>query len=396
MKRSKEESNLDIKLHPLLSKEYHEIKKPKITKSSAAATKTVNNGKVNPYYNPQDQFLDKLGPKSVINMNSEGKPNVYDYDDERNKLLEMQQKYKENLLEEQRLEQLKASGLVLDELRGEFGWQKKAPPGYIEWWDQVLIRGDRYPINDRRELDMDKCLFEGEAVTHYIHHPLPPSAQQKDVENKVYLTKMERRKLRKNRRLIKQNKLREQIQSGEIRPENKVKLKNIPQMLKGVSNPTEVELEIRSAIEARQAKHEQDNAARKLDKDQKQQKRIARHERDVSRGVQRCIYKIASFDGQQRFKVDMNAQQLMLKGCCLIYAGQLLIVVEGGATAMNKYDRLVQHRIAWTVDELWRGQCSSADRQFSKWTVYEFERREALYDFLSKWKLTSVYNELVE
>lgn len=66
----------------------------------------------------------------------------------------------------------------------------------------------------------------------------------------------------------------------------------------------------------------------------------------------------------KKFKVEMNAKQLFLTGCVVLYRNVNLVVVEGGPRQQSKYRRLMLSRIKWgeeTVpgegDKVEKNQC---------------------------------------
>merc|ERR1712136_279209 len=51
------------------------------------------------------------------------------------------------------------------------------------------------------------------------------------------------------------------------------------------------------------------------------------------------------------FKIDMNAQQFHLTGCCITCPGVAnIVVIEGGPRAVKRYRKLMMRRIKWTED----------------------------------------------
>jgi len=48
-----------------------------------------------------------------------------------------------------------------------------------------------------------------------------------------------------------------------------------------------------------------------------------------------------------KIKVVMNAEQLLMTGCCIISSIGNMVVVEGGPKSIKKYKRLMLHRIKW-------------------------------------------------
>ena len=51
----------------------------------------------------------------------------------------------------------------------------------------------------------------------------------------------------------------------------------------------------------------------------------------------------------------MNAQQLHLTGCCLVYHDINIVVAEGGAKGIKKYKKLMLHRIKWSPTDTAQG-----------------------------------------
>jgi len=51
------------------------------------------------------------------------------------------------------------------------------------------------------------------------------------------------------------------------------------------------------------------------------------------------------------FKIDMNAQQFHLTGCCITCPGVAnIVIIEGGARAVKRYRKLMMRRIKWNED----------------------------------------------
>ena len=52
----------------------------------------------------------------------------------------------------------------------------------------------------------------------------------------------------------------------------------------------------------------------------------------------------------KKFKVKMNAKQLYMTGCVLLFKDTNIVVVEGGPKQQKKFQRLMLHRIRWSED----------------------------------------------
>jgi hypothetical protein len=48
-----------------------------------------------------------------------------------------------------------------------------------------------------------------------------------------------------------------------------------------------------------------------------------------------------------QYKVDINAKQLKLTGCAILWEQYNIVIVEGGPKAMKRFTRLMLHRIKW-------------------------------------------------
>jgi U4/U6 small nuclear ribonucleoprotein PRP3 len=142
-------------------------------------------------------------------------------------------------------------------------------------------------------------------------------------------------------------------------PPPKVKLSNFMNVLKdkAVADPTQVEMEVRQAIQDRLEAHLERNAKKKLTKEQKAEKFMRKLKRDSALECRAAIFTVDDLsNGAHRFKVDMNAQQMALNGVCIIPDKKFglnipaVILVEGGPRAINFYKKLMLRRIKWNTN----------------------------------------------
>lgn len=116
-----------------------------------------------------------------------------------------------------------------------------------------------------------------------------------------------------------------------------------------VKDPTAVEARVNREIAERHQKHVDTNDDRKLTKDQKNDKLTANQQKDAEKGIHVLVLKVNSLaNGQHRYKIGVNAEQLALTGTCIMHPKFNLLVVEGGSWAINKYKKLMLNRIDWT------------------------------------------------
>jgi len=64
-----------------------------------------------------------------------------------------------------------------------------------------------------------------------------------------------------------------------------------------------------------------------------------------------AVYKVLELNTLNRYKIDMNAQQSFLTGCCIIGPGFSLVVIEGGPKGLRRYKKLMLRRMKWNPDE---------------------------------------------
>lgn len=288
--------------------------------------------------------------------------------------------------------------------------QHEPVPEY-EWWDLPFVRGPSY----------EEPTFDYSLVTNLIQRPalLPPPM---DVNAQValkplMLTKTERKKLRRQRRLAAHKERQEQINLGLLPPEpQKVRIANIARVLgtQSVQEPSKVEAEIRAQAQARHEAHLLANAARSVEA-REQRLRDREMGREEALAVQTAVFRVADLRAPQwRFKVIKNAQQLELTGCALLFdrrpgedvgpAAFSLVIVEGSLTAIRRYKRLMLERIKWNeppapstaaIPEnqcclVWEG--STAQRSFAAgFKVFPVDNQIDAREFLASKGLESLW-----
>ncbi|XP_005180664.1 U4/U6 small nuclear ribonucleoprotein Prp3 isoform X2 [Musca domestica] len=223
----------------------------------------------------------------------------------------------------------------------------------MEWWDSVIL------TNDLNTLDEDgRIKIRQSAITNLIEHPTqmkPPNEPLKPVYLPVFLTKKERKKLRRQNRREAWKEEQEKIRLGLIQaPEPKLRISNLMRVLgtEAVQDPTKIEAHVREQMAKRQKAHEDANNARKLTAEQKSEKKIRKIKEDTSCGVHISVYRIKDLqdNASKKFKVETNAKQLHMTGTVVLFRDCCVVVVEGGPKQQKKYRRLMLHRIKWDED----------------------------------------------
>ena len=230
--------------------------------------------------------------------------------------------------------------------------QKLAAVPAVEWWDIPLLRGASYTAAPGNTLEANMML---EIVTHYVEHPIPvepPAEPAPPAPQPLPLTKRERKKLRTQRRLAAEKERQDQIRCGLMPPPPpKVKISNLMQAMKddAVADPSAMEAKVRAEMAQRIQNHEMRNQARKVDPEQRKDKKRRKMTNDPSGGgVPVTLYRVDEIPSKQKlYKIDINAQQNHLTGVALLVEDFCVVIVEGGPKAQKRYGKLLMQRIDW-------------------------------------------------
>lgn len=169
---------------------------------------------------------------------------------------------------------------------------RREPPPETEWWDEALVQGS-YDI----PISYDIQAPDGEAlITNLVQHPVPilPPDAGKVAPMQVMLTKKERKKLRRQRRLEALKERQDKIRLGLMPPDApKVKIANLMRVLgtEAVQDPTQVEAQVRKQMADRQQQHESHNAAAQLTKEQKKEKKAQKLTEDISESAHVAVFR---------------------------------------------------------------------------------------------------------
>lgn len=220
----------------------------------------------------------------------------------------------------------------------------------LDWWDKKIIMEHQQNIEE----DFDVEEYEFQDISNLIEHPvemLAPMKNTSTVQLPVYLTKRERKKIRRLRRKEDQKEDQEKIRLGLIpAPEPKVRLANMMQVLanEAVIEPSKVEAKVRDQMARRQKAHFDTNKARELTKDERRAKNEKKNKEDLSFGCDVGVYLVKDMThAATRWKIKENVKQLYMTGCCITCQDYAIVVAEGGPKAQRKFRRLMLNRIKW-------------------------------------------------
>ncbi|CAI5756547.1 unnamed protein product [Candida verbasci] len=398
-------SGLDIELHPLLrnitTTQAKIVPKYHNPVTNQSGKKWFDPTLFNPYI---DQSTINKPPRAshksrALKFNKQGK-----YIAKGDKLREQLKIEQE---EQQEFQKLQAQGLIPNKNIGEDLYKIQYPP-LIEWWDRPYLRDNNYSnIQDESRLVLDN---DDQPITSYIQHPilLPPIWDHfNQIDTKIYLTKKERKRIRRNDRQIRHKEKQDRIKLGfEPPPPPKVKLSNLMNVLtnEAIKDPTAVENRVKKEVQRRLDKHLAENEARKLTKEQKHEKIISKQEKDLSKGLHSVAYKVNDVSNPQHlFKINMNAKQLGLYGILLKNPKFNIIIVEGGEKSINQYKKLLLNRIKWTdsiqsdinlsnnkCQIIWEGQLNETN--FQKWSIMYSRNDEEALKVLKRFKLENYWS----
>ncbi|KAL1122459.1 hypothetical protein AAG570_002790 [Ranatra chinensis] len=227
----------------------------------------------------------------------------------------------------------------------------------IEWWDSIILAGDSYGQEG------EDPVIKEDAITNLIEHPTqmrPPTEPLKPAFLPVYLTKKERRKLRRQNRREAWKEEQEKIRLGlEAPPEPKLRISNLMRVLgtEAVQDPTKIEAKVKADMAKRAKAHQEANQARKLTRDQRREKRRRTIQEDTTLGAHVAVYRVRDLSNMtKKFKVEMNCKQMYMTGAVIMFKDCNVIIVEGGPKQQNKYKRLMLTRIKWEEDTVTTGE----------------------------------------
>merc|ERR1719247_1709040 len=203
-------------------------------------------------------------------------------------------------------------------------------------WDMPFLREVDGQKNAYTEVNVEK-------ITPYIEHPIPikiTTEKEATEAPMMHLTPKERKKLRRLKRQERTQEIRDKIKMGILQPPPpKVKMSNLMRVLgdEAIADPS---------IEER-------NEARKLPAEERKQKKKQKWMAEQEPTTQVLVFKIKDLTNKRHlFKIDMNAQQFHLTGCCITCPGVAnIVIIEGGPRAVKRYRKLMMRRIKWSEDQ---------------------------------------------
>lgn len=320
-----------------------------------------------PYFDPRLSLKAARRPRRQLNFYEPGKFV---------KLAQrMRTKYQLQLLQESVAQAVKKTGIAsaakLSTIQPKRATDETEIPD-VEWWDAYILRDGitSYSVlNEIAEGGLPVSAAVNKAwITDLVEHPVKlkaPIDLGKHPDIPLLLTKKERKKVRRQNRQEAQKERQEKVRLGLMPPpEPKVRLANLMRVLgsDAVQDPSKVEAYVRAQMESRKRAHEAANAARKLTKEQARYKRIKKIKEDTSHQVHIAVYRVSDFSNpSHRFKVETNANQLLMTGLVALHSDCNVVVVEGGPKQQRKFERLMLHRIKWHEGK--RGSTSVSARE---------------------------------
>ncbi|KAH7647494.1 hypothetical protein FG379_000710 [Cryptosporidium bovis] len=260
----------------------------------------------------------------------------------------------------------------------------------LEYWDLPFVKPKKNPSGNEFPFE----ILESK-INNLIEHPIPIEPKydpNSKIDSNIILTPAEKAKLRRRRKQEKELEKQDRIRMGlEPPPPPKLKLSSILNMFNGklISDPSEVELQIRKQVQERVLAHEQRNQERKLTDEEKSMKKSRKWQLDPSIPiVNAAIFHLSNLsDKRIIFKIDRNAKDCHLTGCCVVSSiSSSTVFVEGSSKSIRFYKNLLLSRIKWNEYEskcecnlVWEGTNDS--RRFKGWKMYYCHTKEDEYKF---------------
>ncbi|KAJ2615163.1 U4/U5/U6 small nuclear ribonucleoprotein prp3 [Coemansia sp. RSA 1804] len=262
---------------------------------------------------------------------------------------------------EEKMEQLKAEiaeraskARLAEEVLDVVNVIQPPEPPAVEWWDAPFL------ANGSDSYDPAAYALDGSdsLVSIYVQHPVPidppePILAMSEAPSHLILTRKERKKIRRQRRIEQQREHREKVMLGLAQPEKpKLRMSNFMHIMatQAVPDPTKLEAEVRKQMNERLEKHVAQNQARKLTKEQRREKAETKAQEAEQRdGLLCAVFRVHKLSHpQHRYKVSINADQMSLSGCALACPQMSVVVVEGATKFVKAYKKLMLRRIDWT------------------------------------------------
>lgn len=243
----------------------------------------------------------------------------------------------------------------------------------VEWWDKVYLDEELTVLPKYREdfNDLDEESDEEDEEDHpsikYVHHPVPVKVEDVQPTARVYLTKKEQKKVRRNRRKLEREEKETKIKLGlEPKPEPKVKLANMMSVYENdqnITDPTQWERTVVEQVEQREKVHFETNRKRHEEAVQRRKEIAPDSETDTQVQNYCKVFRFKSLANPKiRYKLSTNSRQLSLRGACLRVKddGSGIIIVVGTEKSCRFFEKLVLHRIKW--DESFQDRASGTLR----------------------------------
>lgn len=223
----------------------------------------------------------------------------------------------------------------------------------IEWWDKPIL-GNKSTLDQImprlvQQNVRPEEIFHG--ITNLIEHPpikRPPGPDTTIAQVPIFLTKKERKKLRRQNRKNLELEKQEKIKLGLLpKPEPKLKRSNIMYALgdEAITNPSLAEKMVREQEEKRLQAHLDHNQSKKVSFKEKKMKKINKIQEDLRvNGIWVALYRVINFDNRApkpKIIEKTAKQQPTMTGVLILYKDINLAVVEGASSQQKEFKRLM-------------------------------------------------------
>lgn len=255
----------------------------------------------------------------------------------------------------------------------------------MEWWDvaflpkearEAQLQADKLGTLTPLEAPYDLLRLSNQKGSVYVEHPVPleptAAAIESDAPLKVYQTKAETKRMRRQAREVRNRETRDKIAVGLLAPPPpKVRFSNLLRVLgeRHVADPTEVEAQVRAEVEARLRLSEAHNEARKLTPAERRAKRQRRIQADARNGTKVVVFRVTNLRSptdlaeKRRALISSTAKKLAVTGLIVVVnhtTTPSIVVAEGGPRGVRRFAKLMLRSIDWRAKTLMESLAGSA------------------------------------
>jgi hypothetical protein len=249
--------------------------------------------------------------------------------------------------------------IVVTEDKDDFVTTSEKDIPIVEWWDMAYrkkTKKDKGDSSAEVEVDYDALSLSNSKTYTYIQHPVPIDQIKEDTPLPLILTKAERKRISKQKRMEREQERRDKEMMGLVPPrEPKLKLSNYMSILanEAIADPSKVEQSVLKQVYKRAAEHELKNLENKLTPEERKAKTIQKRtasEVEKPAAVHVAVFQVKKLSNRRlQYKIYANTKDWLMTGTAVAVKGSPynIVLIEGGPKGIKKFLRLMLHRIKY-------------------------------------------------